>query len=281
MERRFYSITREIEVDRYINPTLKGGKVAEAQTIGLNTYAYSTNLGTHINSGSTTKGTIEFPVGYLKQGDSVVVSAEFLSKSGVLPKLIIEYNATGGSGIGASAVSQQIDKVSEFVNVEYKHVAEADGYYRAVFGIVTADVGEFYVRNPFAYVRSIVSTSKPPSVDYSPSTKQFSFSMSGGVPVLQPLYTYDQGTITIDSDNPKRIRLAFSEPFTDTRKRVTVVDGMNSTMDPPTHVIKTESLLNNEITFYIYDLATNTRVNIADVPNGLFFQFVVHGYDLI
>lgn len=281
MERRFYSITREIETDRHINPTLTGKKVTEAPSIGLNTYAYNPNLGTHINSGNTTKGTIEFPVGYLKQGDSMVVSAEFLSKSGVLPKLIIEYNATGASGIGGAVVSHQIDKVSEFENVEYKHVAQNDGYYRAVFGIVSAEVGEFYVRNPFSYVRSIVSTSKPNSSDYRPSTKQFTFSMSGGVPVLQSLYTYDQATITIDSADPKKIRLAFSEPFTDTRKRVVVVDSMSSVMDPPTHVIKTEGLLHNEITFYIYNLATNTRTSPSDAPNGLFFQFVVHGYELI
>ena len=281
LDNRFYSVTTDRESDNYINTTLVGKKVTESSTIEINSYSYSPTLGTHINSGSTTKGTIEFPIGYLRQGDKVTLSAEFYSMSGVRPKLVIEFNVSGMSGIGAAVATYQSDKTGEFETTQYTHVAEADGFYRAVFGVATGDIGEFYVRNPFASIQTIVGLNKFEPVNYRRAVKQFTFTISNGVPVMQQVYSYDQATLTIDSVDTTKMKLTFSTPFTDTTKRVVVVDGLASFLDSFKYVLKFENTFHNEITFYIYNIATNTRVAASTLPNGVYFHFVVHGYDLI
>lgn len=280
MNKRFYSITTEKEADIYINSTIKTGKVAEAGSIASDKYAYSANLGTHINSSATTIGTLEVPLGYYKQGDSIKLGADFYSISGVKPKLMLQFSATAGSGIGGAVVTYQADLAGEVQSLEYTHTVGTDGFYRAVYGVITADVGEFYIRVPYADIHSVTSVTKLDTLAYKKVVKQFTFTFGSGVPAMQNLYSYDSATITVDGTDLTKMKMTFTEPFTDTAKRVVVTQSFQSFLDSYKYVLKFENTLYNEITMFIYDLATNAKVAPTTMPVGIYFQLAVHGYDL-
>lgn len=141
MTTRFRSIVTESDFSQYADPSFKNNKVAEAPTIAANSWAWNdTYKAAHVNDVSV-KGSFSIPIGFLKMGDVITLSCEFMNVSGVKGKIAVDGIPTG------NAFTFQSEKSGSFEYLETSFIIQEDKSYNALFGIFTADVGEYYVRN--------------------------------------------------------------------------------------------------------------------------------------
>lgn len=255
----------------FLNNGIKANKVAEATTIAANSWAWNnTYKACHINGTSAgVKETIEMPLGYFKVGDIINLSAEFMNISGVKGKIALDY----AGDVSGNAFIVQTALTNEFENLGVTHAVKYEGYYTALFGIFTADIGEFYVRNCVARCESSYLEDSSP---YKQTAKAFTIKTTGiGVFAKDVAFGMDDCTITV---NASYLVLNFSKPFTYYFTKPIVTIGKDVTSR--NYNITTSSATNNTITIQLWDSAGNL-VDHTQIVAGIYFSIIAVGYDLI
>lgn len=177
---RLKSIVTETDFQAFASATL--GKVTDGTTIAANSWSWNaTYKAAHVNdsSASPTKGCFTLPLGFLKMGDRVTFTCEFYNVSGVKGKIALDKSA------GNAFIIQGVDS-GRFENLGTTFIIEQDEDYTVVFGVFTADIGEYYVRNCTVNIESIYSP--PVDNDLVPDTLEvignfsaFGFAMPNSV----------------------------------------------------------------------------------------------------
>lgn len=121
----------------------KDNVVTDGETIADNSVAYNDAYSAlRINdSSSSHKGTVIMDTGFLKAGDKIDISAEFMNISGVKGKLAVDI--VGGAGVAIYSTKE----TGYFEDLTVSVIVKKDGYYQVLAGVFTGDIGDFYIRN--------------------------------------------------------------------------------------------------------------------------------------
>lgn len=272
---RNYSLVTEKDFDLFA-PT-GFAKVADAATIADNSYSYSsTYKAVHLKDASASlKGSFAIPVGYAKKGDFIKVSAELMSVSGEKPKIALDNSLTNVSGTGSgNSFIIQAEKVGEFEKIEIDYLCEKDAYYSALFGLFTADIGEYYIKNCYIEVKTKFNTLPK---KYKQGFRTYMVLGNNGSYAVQSNFTDDTATLTVDSAN-KEINLTHGKAFVGTKAAVGVL-GESSSGISPNYRVKLQSFSITGCKIKIYDVATNTLQDPATISGQLWFSLFFSGMD--
>lgn len=272
---RNYSIVTEKDYDLFAPYGFT--KTTESASLAANTYAYNTTYkAAHLNdAGADKKGSFSIPVGYAQKGDFIKVSAEVMSVSGVRPKIALDRSLTSvtGTGSGNSFITQG-EKVGEFEKIEIEYLCEYDAYYSALFGLFTADVGEYYVKNCYVEVNTRFDTQPK---RYKQGFRTYVILGNSGTYSVQTNFADDTATLTVDSVN-KEIVLTHGKAFSGTKAGVGVMSESSSGVSPSYRVmLQSFSLTGCKIK--VYDVATNTLQDPALISGQLWFTLLFSGAD--
>lgn len=271
---RNYSIVTEKDFDLFAPAGF--AKVADAATIADNSYSYSsTYKAVHLKDASASlKGSFAIPVGYAKKGDFITVSAELMSVSGERPKIALDNSLTNVSGTGSgNSFIIQAEKVGEFEKIEVDYLCEKDAYYSALFGLFTADIGEYYIKNCYIEVKTKFNTLQK---KYKQGFRAYVVLGNNGSYAVQTNFGDDLATLSVDSAN-KEINLTHGKVFA-TKSGIGVLSE-SATGISPNYKIKLLSFTNTGCKIKIYDVATNTLQDPATISGQLWFSLLFSGMD--
>ena len=252
-------------------------KVADATTIAANSYAWNDTLkAIHVNDASAgVIGYFRLPVGFLKSGDIVTISADFKNVSGVKGKIALDYSTTSILGYGTGTLKQTSsvnDGTGGFETIELTFAVASDGYYSVPFGTTTADIGEFYMRNCVVKCKTNYNSEQKL---YKRASRDYLLSVTDGACVVLDPYGFDTATFAIDS-TAKKITLTHSKPFV--IKAGVPFAQVDQSGNSPLYRIHTRSANIAGCAIYIYDVATSTLQDPALVTTLVFGMFFA-GYD--
>lgn len=273
---RNYSIVTEKDFDLFAPVGFT--KTTENDILPDNTYAYnSTYKAAHLKdaNATTAKGAFSIPVGFAQKGDFIKVSAEVMNISGVKTKIALDRSLTNpsGSGSGNSFIVQS-EKVGEFEKIEIEYLCEYDAYYSALFGVFTADIGEFYIKN--CYIEVNTKFNALPK-KYKQGFRTYMILGNNGVYSVQNNFADDIATLTVDSVN-KEINLVHGKVFSGTKAGVGFL-GENSSGVSPTYKVKLQSFTLTGCKIKLYDVATNTLQDPSLISGQIWFSLFFSGQD--
>lgn len=278
-------IRKSIVSENDFNVYIGGGfaKVTDTSTLANNSWSYSPLYkAARINDSSASlKGCFTLRLGYLKKGDSIKFSAEFLNITGVKGKLGLDYSLTNPSGFGTGFVfaMSSIKSDGQFEVVELDTLIDIDAYYSLVIGMFTADIGDFYVRNVVVDIDSkYTSNNSIVKGGYVQGFRTYVIRNSGASFVAETNFHNDFCTMIVDSVN-KEINLLHEKPFA-TKAGVPFL-GQGSSGVSPNYIVRTQSEDLNGCKIKIYDHSTNTLIDPATVVGGLlWFTLLFSGLDI-
>lgn len=272
---RKYSIVTEKDFDLFAPAGFS--KTTESTTLADNTYAYNTTYkAVHLkDAGTDKKGTFSIPVGYAKKGDFIKVSAELMSVSGERPKIALDRSLSSitGAGSGNSFIIQS-EKVGEFEKIEIDYLCEYDAYYSVLFGLFTADIGEYYIKNCYIEVKTKFNTLPK---KYKQGLRTYMVLGNNGSYSVQSNFADDTATLTVDSAN-KEINLTHGKAFAGTKAGVGVL-GESSSGVSPNYRVKLQSFTLTGCKIKIYDVASNTLQDPALISGQIWFSLLFSGMD--
>lgn len=271
------SIITEDNFKNMLLASLASAKVAESPTIAANSWAWNdTYKAAHINDASASlKGVAEINLGFIKAGDEIRLSSEFFNVSGTRAKMYLDVydNDIYTTGL-SNAVIYQSSKTGEFEENTIAFIARKDGYYKAGFGLVTADIGEFYMRNCFVEIDSVVDVK---TTNYKQATKIGNIKTSAtGLFERDTRFGVEDFTVSV---NTSYLVVAFSAPFSYSDARPVVMIGEDSTGNA--YKVKTTAQQVAGFTVQLFNASTGALVDHTQIPAGVYFSFMAIGYDLI
>jgi hypothetical protein len=252
-------------------------KTTEATTIAANTYAWNDTLkAVHVNDASSSAvGYFRLGLGYLKVGDVVTISSEIWNISGHA-EIALDYNVSSvvGSGGGNYLVAtSEGDSGGGFESLEVTYTIVRDAYYSVPFGINTANVGEFYVRN--CVVKMDTKYSEHPK-KYKQGRREYTLNGVNGVYSLLTAYGFDTCSFAIDTVN-KKLTITHDKPFA--TKAGMPIFQFDRTGNSTKFFARYGTPLTNTFDLYIYDIATNTLQDPSTIAGSIQFTAVCFGYD--
>lgn len=272
---RINSIITENDFIAYAPPATK---VAESPTLVADSYAWNDTLkAIHVNDASASKlGAFRTPIGFLKVGDVVTISAEFKNISGAKARLALDYSLTAAAGFGSGTylTYPSLNNGEGFEKVEIKYTIVKDAYYSAIFGALTADISEYYMRNCVVKCESIYN---PTPKKYKKGFRVYNIQAAYGVYTVSSDHSFDTATFVIDSVN-KRLTLTHGIAFASIKAGLPFVqeDSANTSKD---YIVRTRSASTVGCIIEIYDRATNTLQDPALIPGIIWFSMFFVGYD--
>lgn len=158
----------------------------------INFKAFRTNDATNSSSAC-----IQIPIGYLNLGDKVELEAEFKNVSGTKGKIALDvFPDTTYLNLTNIGTISSTSSDGQFEHLKVTFIVTTEGYGRANFGIFTADIGDFYVRNVKVKTNSIYQRNLIPFDDSSWGvifdndtkmfTKVFSISANSSTTIYMP-----------------------------------------------------------------------------------------------
>lgn len=267
---RLKSIITENDFIAYAPAALT--KVDEHPTIADNSYSWTTLKAVHVNDASAAVvGYFRLPLGFLKSGDVVTISAEFWNVGGDKPRISLDYSTSAvvGTGTTLSYVLSLNSITTGFETIEITRQIVTDAYYSVVFGTVTSEIGEFYMRNCVAKCESNYNTD---TKNYKRASRHYFLNVTGGNATVNNNYCLDTATCTIDSPN-KKILLVHDLPFGQ-GPALTFTQMDQST---PAYYAQSRTVAYNGCSLFIYDIATQTLQDPAAIT-ATFYAFFA-GYD--
>lgn len=270
------SCVTEDNFKKMLNGSIVNNKVTEATTIASGSWAWNDLYkAIHVNDDSTSiKATTDINLGFLKVGDKVTLSAEFFNISGTKGKISLDFaDNVLFTVVGGTALTVNSKTSGLFETVEVEFTVKKDAYYKALFGIFTADIGEFYLRNCVAKIRSIVDLEMS---NYKQVTKLATIkSLGDGAFERDTRFGVDNFTITT---NANYLVLTWDKPFTYGSARPIAFGDKDSTSSK--YNVRTTGVQVNTVTIQFYDISTNNLVNHNAIPSGVYASFMVIGYDI-
>lgn len=253
-------------------------KVVEEVTIAATSYAWNDNLkAIHVNdSSAAVAGYFRLPIGFLKSGDIVTIAAEFKNVSGAKGKMALDYSPTSILGYGTGTLKQTSsvnDGTGGFETIELTFAVASDGYYSVPFGIITADIGEFYMRNCIVkYATSYNDGLKK----FKRAFRTYSINGASGVYSVIAGYCKDTATLVVDSVG-KKITLTHGKIFTQLVGIPFIQEGSGAIS--PLYNVVSGSMSETGCIIEIYDRATNTLQDPALISGSFWFSVLFAGYD--
>ena len=238
-------------------------------------WGWNESLGAHVRTTTTTKkGSFTIPIGYLKKGDVVRASGEFMKISGDNPRITI--------------LNSDISKVRDyysngldaFETLDIEMVALDDGNHKIIFGTTTSEIGEFYVRNIKINLKTSISNNRP----YEKTFKTFPIKTTGvGVFALNSQFVKEGCTFSFNAGD---LRITFDEPFkgyASFNRRVITFISQRATTNTQRYDIRNcaeEWYANGTfVTLRFYEQGTNTIVDPSTIPANVVFDLLVIGMD--
>ncbi|GKX65654.1 hypothetical protein [Inconstantimicrobium mannanitabidum] len=138
---------------KYVNKNWAYAKsyANDQTTISANSLAWNTNYKAFRTNDATSSSSacIQIPIGYLRVGDRVELEAEFKNVSGTKAKIALDIfpDTTYTAGMNNVFVLNSTYTDGQFEHIKVTVICTYEGYGVADFGVFTADVGDFYVRN--------------------------------------------------------------------------------------------------------------------------------------
>lgn len=268
------SIITENDFASYV--TSGFAKVTENTTIAADSWAWSDTLkAAHLNDANAAlKGCFTIPVGFLKVGDKIRIQAEIMNVSGIKAKIALDFNTTNKYGTpGSNVFIISSEKTGEFEIVNGECVVSTDGYYAAIFGVFTADIGEYYIRN--CKVEADTKYSVAPK-KYKQGFRSYGILSTTGSYAVQSNMGLDTATLTVDSTN-KQIQITHTKPFE-------ILGGIpflgeSSSGVSKDYYVRTQGITNAGCIIKIYDYATRTMQDPALIVGTFWFHLFFSGYD--
>ena len=276
----YFSCITEQEFVAYSDPSFTYQPVSyigSDDNLTDDSWGWNEKFGAHVKTTTTTKkGSFTIPIGYLKKGDVVRVSGEFLKVSGDNPRISILN--TDNSRIK----HYYLNGLNSFETLDIEMFVSDDGNHQIVIGTVTSEIGEFYVRNIKINLNASISENRP----YKQSFKTF------------PIYTSDVGVFTLNSQFVNEgctfsfadgdLRITFDEPFkgyASSNRRVIPFISQRATTNTQRYDIRNcaEDWYANGtyVTIRFYNQGTNSKVDASTIPVGVIFDVLVVGVDTI
>lgn len=271
------SCITETNFRNFLTPSLAAVEVSESTSIAANSWAWNdTYKAAHVNDGSAAlKAVAEINIGFIKSGESIRLSAEFMNISGAKGVIYLDGADNQAYTAGyANALIYRSSKVGEFEETNVTFIARKDGYYKAGFGLLTADIGDYYMRNCNVKIDTIADID---SVNYKQVIKTGVIRTTApGVFERDTRFGVDDFTITV---NANYLVLTFAKPFTLTTARPFV--GISEDSTGSQYKIRTTSQQVTTVTIQFFDTATNALVNHTTIIPGIYFGWSAIGYDII
>lgn len=267
-------ITNQNEFETYFTSKSSFSSVADATTIAANSYAFNNALQAfRINDASDAlKGSIEIPLGFLNIGDVVTITAEVMNVSGTKSKIAIDFFTANNYVVqDGNLFILQSEKFNQFEKIGGTFVSTKARYAKAILGVFTPDIGDYYIRNVEIKINGKGNL-------YTKATRHYTFTALANSFVLQTGYGEDTCTFTINSAT-KEFIITHDKPFTNYKLGVAFAGVSGSA--PGKYIAKTKSEGYGGFTIRFYDLTLGDFVD----PNVLFgtntyFNCIHHGYDL-
>lgn len=100
------------------------------------------------DAASTSKGSINIPLGYVKAGDIIEVECEVMNVSGVKSKIAVDSYSNGdyAVGFGNIGIKQSLFN-NNFEILKNKFIVPTSCYAMVAIGVYTVDIGDYYIRN--------------------------------------------------------------------------------------------------------------------------------------
>lgn len=119
-----------------------------------------TEQAVHINTPSGREGYALTPLGKVYAGDTVELSAEFLTISGMKPRIAVEWYSDENYSLNRTTVFISSDNDNEYRKTSFTYTVMSDGYIRATYGVWTNHTGEFKMRKLLSKINTIKTTTK-------------------------------------------------------------------------------------------------------------------------
>lgn len=258
-------------------------KVTEVPSIATDSWAWSENMkSAHINDASITKlGGFRLYLGYLKRGDTVNLRCECMGVSGATVNMILDSSPTSilgqtGGGIYEFTTKSIVsDHTFDEINVTY--TIPADVYCSVYVGTLTAEIGEYYIRNLVADVNTICI---PEPKHFKTGFRQYTMSGVSGIYSVIAGYSLDTATLVVDSVG-KKITLTHAKPF-DSGTGVPYQQQCSSG-ESYKYIVRVRSQGSATVIIEIFDMATNTLQDPAVVAtaNGMWISILFIGLDFV
>lgn len=269
------SCTSEENFKSLLHNSIVTNKVSESTNIANDSWAWNATLkAIHINKASTSiKGSVEIHLGYLKLGDKLTISTEFMNIAGTRGKIALE---SGTNPAITTSYESEVLLTSEqgenFRNSEIEYNITKDAYYKIIFGLFTADIGEFYIRNCVINIHSIY---KEVENNFRQTIKAFTIRTTGiGVFERDARFGVDECTI---NKLTNWLEIVYSKPFTYNNARPIVIVGAEHSAKDYLITCESNTILSTVIKFY--NKTTGTLIPTNDVPENLYFDIISVGYD--
>lgn len=240
-------------------------------------WGWNENFGAHVRTTTATKkGSFTIRVGYLKKGDIVRASGEFLKVSGNNPRITILNTDT------ERVRHYYSNGLNSFETLDIEMVAFEDGNYQIVFGTVTSEIAEFYVRNIKINLNASISENRP----YEKTFKTFPIKTTDvGVFALNSQFVNEGCTFSFVDGN---LRITFDKPFkgyASSNRRVIPFISQRANTNTQQYDIRNcvEEWYTNGtfVTLRFYNQGTNTKVDASTIPSSVVFDVLVIGVDTI
>lgn len=267
----YYNCSDLIDFNFYLSD--KAGYVTG--TPAVNQWTFDTNLKSiWVNVDNTKAGYIRFPKGSramgikASTGDFMELSADVLNESGEKVKLIVEYSATEDFSNPVTVEYYATTSSDTFEQTTLKYYATADGYYRFVFGLLTAEAGSFYLRNAIVSITKIVNNNP---------IRRIALEKVSGVFNQRTDFAYDPCIVEHDADG-YTLNVTFNRPLVGLRPIAFVNQEYYTITNKYIARLSYASLTGFKIRFYpITTTPSNNAILLADLPDAYNVSILVVG----
>jgi hypothetical protein len=242
-------------------------EVSESTPIADNTYAWNeTYKALHIRDASASlKGAVNVQLGKANIGDVIQIEMEVMNID-QYAKIAIDYtgDSSGNLFILESTKQNEFEKIGgSFI------VTEDNSILTGVFGIYTADSGEYYIRN------ININVNKKNNISLiRPAKRVYTFNTGDGVGEIGLVTNYNPYTCSIVKTTTQ-ITLTHDIPFTGTHPGIASGQFYSGA---PLYKIQCKSESYNSFIIQFFDLA-GAVINPNTIESGLWFTVIHHGYD--
>ncbi len=241
----------------------------DSSTIPANTYAWNdTYNALRINDASTSlKGSITIPnFIHASVGDVVEFRCEIMNVSGEKGKIALDYEN------GANIMILQTEKTGEFEQIGGKFIIPQHRKVKAVIGVFTADVGDFYVRNIEIGVKEKATGSV---TGFVPDLRAYNFFFSTEGLTLQNGYHPYNCTATVSNTD---VLITHGKPFENETYMGTAIANV-SAAGVSDLIAKTRSESLTSLRVQFFNSTTGDLVDPTTLYNtSTWFSVVHHGY---
>lgn len=246
---------------------------------GLSTYTIDTTTETVlIKSSETDKpGYGKISVPNIKAGAIIEVTCEAKQGSGSQGRIALDFYEEVTNNKTSSYIQPDNAELSpvSFVQIVPKGMKEAV----LTFGFSTALTGEISFKNIRIRIYNGSTKANASNVlPYVKTSKAFVITSSAtGVFVVNGTFSFDEGTVTVDTASQELI-LTFARPFTFNKRPSVIVSTDAASLN---REARSKSPQLDTVRLVVIDPSTRAKVDPATIPAGLFFTVHVAGFDAL